>query len=270
MKKSLIGLAAGAALTVSAGTAVADGYRYGSVKDVPPVDCCQANWSGLYIGAAVGYGIASTDLSARYEELDYPDWDVDEFAAARLDGSSEGLQGVLTIGYDREVHPGLVIGVFGDYAFGDLETSASLNLDNNFGLRLDAEIADSWAVGARIGLVRSCCTMWFVTAGYAQTDLDWKISTNWNAVSGGKSLAGWFVGGGVEQQIHDNLFLKLEYRYTSYDTERLWAWDDQEGGRWDKYHAHLDAETDVHSVRLGLNWKVDLFHGRHAPPAPLK
>ncbi|MCL4767072.1 MAG: outer membrane beta-barrel protein [Hyphomicrobiaceae bacterium] len=258
MKKTLIGLAAGTALSVSAGTALADGYAYGSVKDLPPVDCCQANWNGLYIGAAAGYGIASTELDLKAVE-DYEG--METFNIFNLDGiSSKGFQGVISLGYDRQVHPGFVIGVFGDYSFGDLETDASLL---EFA-RLDAEITDSWAVGARLGLVRSCCTMWFVTAGYAQADLDWRVSSEWESISGGTSLAGWFVGGGVEQQMRDNLFLKLEYRYTDYDSERLFSIGDE------YERLDLDSQTEVHSVRLGVNWKVDLFHGRQAPPPPLK
>src|SRR5690606_16330989 len=116
---ALIGVVAGAALTLSAGAALADGYNYGSVKDTMPV-APQVNWNGLYIGAAVGYGIASTELDARLEEWDWEpgnSYELDWFDAAKIDGiSSKGFQGVLTIGYDRQVHPNLLIGIFGEYA----------------------------------------------------------------------------------------------------------------------------------------------------------
>ena len=255
MKKALIGLAAGAALTFAASTAYADGYAYGSVKDAAPVQ--QVNWNGLYIGAGVGYGIASTELDLRYVDTYYEE----SGSIFNLDGlSSKGFQGVVTLGYDRQVHPNVVLGVFGDYAFGDLETSASV-LEGL--LRLDAELSDSWAVGARLGFIRSCCTMWYVTAGYSQADLDWSVGFLGETVlSDSKTLDGWFIGGGVEQQLRDNLFLKLDYRYTSYDSEQLVSEWISEGERID-----LNAETEVHSVRLGVNWKVDLFGGRHAAPA---
>jgi len=266
--KALIGLAAGAALAISAGTAYADGYARGSMKDAMPVQ--QVNWNGLYIGAAVGYGVASTELNYRSEGYDY-DWDEWYGGSANLDGiSSKGFQGVLTLGYDRQIHPNLVFGVFGDYALGDLETKASITNIYGDGLRLDAEITDSWAIGARLGLVRSCCTMWYVAAGYAQADFDWKASVLYEgsaagAISGGKKLSGWFIGGGVEHQLRENLFLKLDYRFTDYDSERLLSYTYDNG--YDYERQSLDMETSVHSVRLGVNWKVDLFGGHHGAPA---
>src|SRR5690606_17248063 len=130
---------------LSAGVALADGHGYGSVKDAVPV-APQVNWNGLYIGAAVGYGIASTELDARMEEWDWEPGDeyyLDEFVAANLDGiSGEGFQGILTLGYDRQIHPGLLIGIFGEYAFGDLKSEASINFDNYYGMRLDADLSD--------------------------------------------------------------------------------------------------------------------------------
>lgn len=242
MKNTLIGLAAGAALTFSAGTALADGYAYGSVKDAMPVQ--QVNWNGLYIGGAVGYGIASTELTLG---------EVGE-GSINLDGlSSEGFQGVVTLGYDRQIHPNVVLGVFGDYAFGDLDFDVSVSGLGGGAELASVEISDSWAIGARLGFIRSCCTMWYVTAGYAQADFDVKALGD----GIGKTLSGYFVGGGVEQQLRDNVFLKLEYRYADYEKERLASFEG----------SYLDSETDVHSVRLGVNWKVDLFGGRHAAPA---
>jgi len=244
MKKTLVSLAAGAALVATAGMANADGYGYGSVKDAP-LAAPQANWNGLYIGAAVGYGIATTEPSVDFAGL----------GGLSVDGlSSEGFQGTLTIGYDRQVHHNWVIGVFGDYTLGELETDISLTSPEELGISAGlGEITDSWAIGARIGYLHSCCTMWYVAGGYAQADLE--------ALEISKTMDGWFIGGGVEQQLSGNLFLKLDYRYTSYDKEHLLRL----GGPED--YLDLDTETDIHSIRLGVNWKVDLFGGHHAAPA---
>lgn len=239
MKNTLIGLAAGAALTFSAGTALADGYAYGSVKDAAPVQ--QVNWNGLYIGGAVGYGIASTDRDIG-------------FGFSTKDGlSNDGLQGVISLGYDRQVHSNIVLGVFADYAFGDLERTESMF---NGLFRIQSDISDNWAIGARVGYVRSCCTMWYINAGYAQADHEWSVNIgDGDLVFGGsKKLDGYFLGGGVEQQIRDNLSLKLEYRYTDFGSENLVG-------------DFVKTETDIHSVRLGVNLKVDLFGGRHGAPA---
>jgi outer membrane immunogenic protein len=246
MKKALVSLAAGAALAATAGVANADGYGYGSVKDAP-LAAPQANWNGLYIGAAVGYGIATTEVEAgEYEG----------FPVVNLDGlSSEGLQGTITVGYDRQIHPNWVLGIFADYSLGELETDISVPI---FVSAVEATIKDSWAIGARVGYINSCCTMWYVTAGYAHADVDLKGFFTIYPISLSENMDGWFIGGGVEHQLSNNLFLKLDYRYTDYD-KVTWAPAEAEG--------YLDTETDVHSIRLGLNWKVDLFGGHHAAPA---
>lgn len=287
MKKALLGLATAAALIVAAGAANADGYSYGSVKDLPP-PAPQVNWHGLYFGVAVGYGIASTELKARAEEWDpVPPsvYELDELAVSKLDGiSSKGFQGTLTLGYDRLIHPNFLIGIFGDYTFGDLKTDGSANLwlgwaDFEASSRFSVKVKDSWAIGARIGLIRACCTMWYLSGGYAQADFDWKIAgaeydggdlVDSDYISGGKKLKGWFIGGGVEHQLHDNLFLKLDYRYTNYDKKRLASYSGPGDCCDEIVRAYLDSQTDVHTVRLGLNWKVDLFHRHQIYSEPLK
>ena len=243
MKKALIGLAAGTALTMAAGAANADGYGYGSVKDSPMI-APQVNWNGLYIGAAVGYGIASTEPSA----------DFGGFIGGSLDGlSSEGFQGTVSLGYDRQIHPNVVLGIFGDYTFGDLETELSVSF-GDLGADVGVfNISDSWAIGAKLGFVHTCCTMLYATAGYTHADLE--------AISlFSKSMDGWFIGGGIEHQLMNNIFLKLDYRYTDYGKVR-WVDEDWIG---------INTDTDVHTVRLGVNWKVDLFGGRHAAHDALK
>lgn len=242
MKKALIGLAAGAALTMAAGAANADGYGYGSVKDAP-IAAPQVNWNGLYIGAAVGYGFASIEPSAEFGDF-----------GASLDGlSSEGVQGTISLGYDRQIHPNVVLGIFGDYTFGDLETELSVSFGGPGADIGVFNISDSWAIGAKLGFVHTCCTMLYATAGYAHADLE--------AISlFSKSMDGWFIGGGIEHQLMNNIFLKLDYRYTDYGKVR-WVDEDCIG---------INTDTDVHTVRLGVNWKVDLFGGRHAAHDALK
>ena len=257
MNKAFFGLAIGTALAFSAGSALADGYYGGSIKDAPVASV--DTWSGLYIGAAVGYGVATTevDISAQNEEGG------EKFSLLNLDGlSSEGAIGTLTLGYDHQVTPGLLIGIFGDYTFGDLENEYSAL----GGLaKVSSEIGDSWSIGARIGLVRDK-TLWYVMAGYTEADLDWDLSLNGQKVAGGgESLDGYFVGLGVEHQLFNNVSLKLDYRFSDYDALNFSHEDEC-------LKSNLEIDTEVHAVRLGVNWKVDLFGSRHAAAdyTPLK
>ena len=265
MRKRVIGGVALAAASVGlVGAAHADGYSRTSAKDAP-VMAEAVNWNGAYIGAAIGYGIATTDVDLKYKGYDYG---YDEYKAVdyyegsssslfSLDGiSSEGVQGTITVGYDRQIHPGVLAGIFADYTFGDLDTNASLL----GAIKLDAEISDTWSVGARLGLIRSN-TLWYAMAGYTESDLNWKISAyGYKLASGGENLTGYFIGGGVEHQLARGLTLKAEYRFSDYDQVTL-----AKG-----YGLSLDTETDVHSVRVGVAWKFDMFDRTPEPVAPLK
>jgi len=264
MNKAFFGLAVGTALAFSAVPAFADGYYGGSIKDAPAVSV--DSWSGLYIGAAVGYGVATAevDKSVQFKKGNDP-WS-DKFSILNLDGlSSEGAIGTLTLGYDHQVTPGLLIGIFGDYTFGDLENEYSAL----GGLaKVSSEIGDSWSIGARIGLVRDK-TLWYVMAGYTEADLDWALSLFGTKYGGSESLDGYFVGLGVEHQLFNNVSLKLDYRFSDYDALNFSHTKDW--GCWE-FKKNLEIDTEVHAVRLGVNWKVDLFGSRHAAAdyTPLK
>ena len=208
-----LGIAAAAALALAAADASAEGYgRNRSIKDAPlPGDCCQTHWGGLYVGAAVGYGLGT---------MRFVDADVS-------DPSLKGAQGSVALGYDFQLKPGLVLGAFADYTFGAVDTTFSLTtftFDNQ------------WSIGARLGLVRSCCTLWYGMAGYTQADFE--ISDQ--GISNEETMKGYFVGLGVEQALSKNVSLKLEYRYSDYDDINLLG---------------LAFDNEAHAVRLGANWK---------------
>ena len=263
LRVTALALAAGVGLGASG--AVADGYFGGSIKDTPVVSV--DSWSGLYIGAAVGYGVATTDVDVSTQwKRKKKDWDPkNSVDLLDLDGlSSEGALGTLTLGYDHQITPGLLIGVFGDYTFGDLENNVSVI--EGFG-KVTSELGDSWSVGARIGLVRDK-TLWYVMAGYTETDLDWSLSVKGDEkASGGETLDGYFVGLGVEHQIFNNVSLKLDYRYSDYDALNLSH--EHDFGCWE-VKKNLETDTDVHAVRLGLNVKFNNLFEREIAAAPLK
>lgn len=263
LRVTALALAAGTGLGASG--ALADGYFGGSIKDAPVVSV--DSWSGLYIGAAVGYGVATTDVdvSKQWKHKEHK-WS-DPKSILNLDGlSSEGALGTLTLGYDHQVTPGLLIGVFGDYTFGDLENEISL-FEGFGGPKLQSELKDTWSIGARIGLVRDK-TLWYVMAGYTETDLDWSLSVKGDEkASGGETLDGYFVGLGVEHQIFNNVSLKLDYRFSDYDGLNLSH--EHDFGCWE-VKKNLETDTDVHAVRLGLNVKFNNLFEREIAAAPLK
>jgi outer membrane immunogenic protein len=214
VQKAALGIAAAATLALAAAEAGAEGYeRARSIKDwTSPGNCCQTHWGGLYVGAAAGYGLGT---------MRFVDADVG-------DPSLKGAQGSVALGYDFQLKPGLVLGAFADYTFGAVETTFSLttfSFDNQ------------WSVGARLGLVRSCCTLWYGMAGYTQADFE--IADQ--GVINEETMKGYFVGLGVEQALGKDVSLKLEYRYSDYDDVTVLG---------------VPFDNDAHAVRLGANWKL--------------
>lgn len=295
MRYSIATLAASAMLALGASSALADGMV--STKDVVAAPCCTANWSGIYIGAAVGYGIARSKTHYQVDSVqvgDILDPDNTQIPATQFFGdstssiASDGFTGTVTLGYDRDIGRNIVIGVFADYTFGDLESDFIPEYQQTvdflpFGAQSTISLSNQWAVGARIGLTRSCCALWYLTAGYTQVDLDVEDhrerDTSGTPPEQGlgtrsSTLHGYFIGGGVEQQIYNNLTLKLEYRYSDfgdqnvYDVTQVFQCTPVPcTGAGIKRQERLEMDTDIHAVRLGLAYK---FNREPEPVAPLK
>jgi outer membrane immunogenic protein len=204
VRAAVVALVAGAVLSLAATQASADGRR-GGLKDYDR----PFSWTGFYVGAAIGYGSGSTDLDG--------DFDI----------SIKGVQGVVSVGYDRQFNDRVVAGLFADYAFGDVDQSLG---GTNFA------ISNQWGIGARLGVLLTPTSLWYANAGWTRADFD--ISSGGSSV--GDSVNGYFIGGGVEQVLRQNVSLKFEYRFSDYDAATF---------------SGSDFESQVHSVRLGLNYK---------------
>lgn len=248
-------LIAAGVVALSAGTALADGMMSAPVNFA--YQNREASWSGLFVSGSVGYGWANTDLDVSSTPVG---GGVTQFYSGS--GDNDGVQGVLGVGYDMSMGTDLIFGVFGDYAFGDLEDS----FVDTGGVALRSTYDDTWAIGVRAGYVVNNDTMLYGTIGYTQTDF---TITN----SGGslqENLNGFFIGAGVERRLCDWLFLKAEYRYANYedssDFETVTPSGTCAGGSCD---IRTDIEHEMHTIRLGLAYK---FGGRRdeAAAVPLK
>jgi len=235
--------------------ALADGIP---VTAAPVADeCCKGNWTGFFGAASIGWARASTDSS--HEHTIDDGYDFYRYRSSR-DDSADEIIGAVAIGYDRQIGDRFVVGVFADYTFGDFDNDH--NVDNEYHDVGFFGVDNVWAVGGRVGITSSCCSLWYVTGGYTQADVDFR--SEYARVS--PDLDGWFVGGGVEHQIHNGLSLKLEYRYSDFDDALV---HNVEYESCDCTHEtdRLDADNDIHSIRIGLAYKF----GRHEEaPAPIK
>jgi outer membrane immunogenic protein len=271
MTSKLMALALGGAAVLMASPALADGYK----PKAAPVACCEANWNGIYFGGGFGWGAMITGHT-------------DSFGPAAPVGStneqdlgSDGVLGFFRLGLDRQIHPGIVLGAFADFEFHDVGIFGSLSNQRRTKKKKhhappaftdvfehDVSLDTAWAIGARLGFVRSCCTMWYINGGYTQADIDYTFTRNNVAVAGASNdvtVGGWFLGGGVEQQLGRGLALALEYRYASYDSKEVFNGTNDITGAVLFHREEIDPT--IHTVRLGLTYKFDV-HNR--APVPLK
>lgn len=272
MKSFRIAALASAALSglaVLAPLQAADIYAPPPPAPVAPV----MNWTGFYIGAGGGGNFLFADS---YTAVDFfggkPQLtsDHDFFADAELSADLSDVGGFGTVqgGFDWQFGDRFVAGVFGNYDFGKTRASHSWSAApycDGFceGLRARVTLEDSWAVGGRLGFLSSESTLWYGLVGYTQA----KIKGEAGHEGGGLRLAsdhgdyqyswsdwqdGLVVGGGVETLLTDAISLKMEYRYTDYE-----SFGGKDGIEDIYYGTEQVAEFDpeVHSIRGVVSWR---------------
>ena len=243
MKKLIVGVAAALALTTS--NAIADGIT----KRQPPTIIAPQyqpppalTWTGFYIGAGVGAGAVVHDVSVHDQVFDE--------RLFSLSGGSDGALGTIIIGWDWQIGANTVFGVFADYDFTNFSTRHRVFDD----FRHSTDHNNVWSIGARLGWLSSPSTLWYVTGGYTQVDVDHSsrvFELEGLRVSRDRTLDGYFVGAGVDTRLAaSNWFLRLEYRYSDFDTGSVRIRDD--AGDID---FRIDNDSAAHTARLVLTYK---------------
>src|SRR3954452_570422 len=230
MKKIVVALTALAAFTGSA-SAADMGRPY--TKAPAPVAAVY-NWTGFYIFGGVGGGLWAADSNVQSTGVIGP---FGSFGAAgtpltrdqRLGGS--GWFGTVGAGYDWQFSS-WVLGIFGDGQFGELRGSIA---DPDFGIEGREKLRTSWAAGVRLGYLVAPNVLSYVNAGYSGSD--WSgtsqtftflgpfISTAVQTTTGSFHRDGFFVGGGVENNLDifgitaPGWFMKTEYRGAYYQNK---------------------------------------------------
>lgn len=219
---------------------------YASVKDSLG-DCCEASFNGLYISGFLGGQHAETEVGARLTDpLFVPG--ADPLAqigfnaiGAGFDGlNTDGIFGAVQIGYDREIHPGIVVGVYGEYIAGETDETFDV-AGNPATLSVEAQ----WTVGAKLGMVIECCVMGYLTAGYASGE----SGASYQGNSFRWDNTGFTLGLGIETILGRGFSYKLDYQYISFNEETF-----DFGG------LDVRVQSDLHQLRLGLNYRFDV-HG---------
>ena len=221
LRRLLLALAANlVALSAATAADLGSGPRRKAPPPPPPAyEEAQFTWSGLYVGAHLGYGWSNVDWQ-----------EVPAFNGSH-DGDG-GLAGV-QIGYNWQA---------GRFVYG-----------------VEADITNSWVEGGRgccdhsidwLSSVRARLgmtgydnrTLFYVTGGGAWADIDY-------ASIGGHSATqfGWVIGGGIERALTQNVTARVEYLYYDFGSEST------SGPLVPGSNVNLD--TTMHTVRFGLNYK---------------
>jgi outer membrane immunogenic protein len=257
-----------------------------------------SNWSGFSV--SVGGGAAKTDTSLLSTTENTDDlgifFSIIELAG-RASGSSaigtddwEGF-GTLQAAYDFRFG-NVVAGVLADFDFypdnpgaaatqsidGSLAVSffgfplGSIPIDDYATVTSNIELKNVWSIGGRLGYLVNRNTLVYALGGYTEARTEGQIDLSYlNLFTGPQTLSlrapdelrGYFVGGGGEFQVAQNLALRLEYRYANYHGESSSAATDFDASIFGgfityeqaaKINADLDAQ--IHSVRGALVLKL--------------
>jgi len=194
------------------------------------------SWTGLYIGAHVGYGWSDVD------------W---QFAATPGVSTNHSGTGALLggqIGYNIQVRR-FVFGAEADLSSAWLNGStscpdATFNCAHSF----------NWmaSVRGRTGIaINNNRTLLYGTAGVAWADVDYTAKDTFSGATFGTGFSnthvGWVAGGGVEHMLTPNLTARVEYLYYGFDSVTAPA------GALGGGPASIDLNTQT--VRFGLNFK---------------
>lgn len=234
MKKSIV--SAAAALLLMTSSAVADGIsrRPATIAAPTPIYEPLPIWSGFYVGAGVGAAAVVHDISVQ-------NGGANVFSFDGVGG--EGIFGTLIVGWDWQVGSVTVFGLFVDYDFSNINTSLSAG-GGAFNASVDHN--NSWSIGARFGWLSSPATLWYATAGYTEAKFDSSATFAGLGLSGDDRFSGYFVGVGVDTRLQNNWYLRLEYRFSEFDSETFVSADGL---------TNVDVEPSIHTARLTLTYK---------------
>jgi outer membrane immunogenic protein len=214
---------------------IAANYRFGAEGTGPAIASPVYDWSGFYVGAAVGAGEVVHDLSL--------------LGAADLNGiGGEGVFGELNAGYDHDFG-GFVAGIMVDGNVSGISTDLDIGGGGGSG-SLDADYG--FDILGRVGMKVNPSTLAYVLGGYSWGHF--KLGGSGPAFGGAGSYdwssSGFSVGGGLETAVSTHMTLGIEYRYAQFADKDFSSLLGAPPGS-------LKVEPSSHTVRVGLKYKFN-------------
>lgn len=195
------------------------------------------DWTGLYIGAHVGYGHGSSSFA------------LNDGAGINDNGVFSGMIGGVQAGYNYRLNSGWLVGVEGDFSFPNYITS---NSTVSFLTTPANTVTQQWDYTASLrGRVGYTSGSWLV---YATGGFAWMGERYFDAPAVGEipkilnTRPGWIAGAGIEYGFAPHWSARLEYLYSRFDSANV---------AFSSGAQYTSSPLDFQSVRLGLNRKVD-------------
>jgi outer membrane immunogenic protein len=218
MKKILVCLAAGGA--IASVPAVA--------QDVGPTK----PFEGFHVEGLAGYDVTQAGSS------------VDDDASIDNDQSIDGFLYGVGAGYDVKMG-NFVVGPEAEVTWSTAKTTFNNGDFEGFGIGNVKTNRDLY-LGARVGYVISPRTMVYAKGGYTNAKFDVRNGDGTVVTNDDIDADGWRIGAGIEQAVSNNVFAKLEYRYSNYEKGELdYTGDIPDGQR-------FNLDLDRHQVVAGV------------------
>lgn len=226
-----------------------------SVVAPPDVTVTYDRWDGLYVGAHVGAGTASTTFTG----FDPTGPDIDEgYIWPDNTAESDAVFGGFQVGYNFQ-NGNLVYGAELDYGLVKVDPSEiSLEDEDIYAWRQVADIEGIFTLRGRVGYSFDNRALLYATAGLAagmQTvGIQARDGSEEYSFARNDDLAlGGVVGAGLEYAINDRWSIKGEglfFRFANED-EHLSEYDDGDVYAW----GAANDNTEFASIRLGVNYR---------------
>ena len=145
-------------------------------------------WTGVYVGANVGYGwVSGTGLDG---------WGLDD---------PSGFIGGVHAGYNHQFGH-FVLGIEADYSWADISTSGTV-----LGVAsVKASVDNLWTVRGRAGVVVGDNLLLYATAGYGEGTVKATATAGNVSFSSSGKGDGWIAGGGIEYAFTPSILGRVE------------------------------------------------------------
>jgi outer membrane immunogenic protein len=131
-----------------------------------------------------------------------------------INDKKDAFTGGVFAGYDYQLTPKIVVGAEGGFSVGASDRIGPSGLDQ---ATIDPDY--SFDLSARAGYVVGEKNLLYVRGGYANTRANVSRVIGNTSFSDKNSYDGWFVGGGVERKLLDNVSSRIEYRFNDFGSD---------------------------------------------------